>query len=101
MSNNNVLFVSTVVGWESCEALWSQAAVDLARQGYSVSASVVETLPVHPRIQNLKAAGIHLQLRPTQYSLWKRAWHHVFSRGKAKLARKSKSFCGHAHQASS
>ena len=54
MSNNNILFISTVGGWESCEELWSQAALDLARQGFDVSASVIETATVHPRIKLLE-----------------------------------------------
>jgi glycosyltransferase involved in cell wall biosynthesis len=86
MSNRSILFVSTTTGWESCEELWSQAAVDLVRQGFTVSASVVETTPLHPRIQDLKAAGVNVKTRPARYSLWKRAWHHVFLRGKAKVA---------------
>ncbi len=86
MSNGSVLFVTTTTGWESCEELWSQAAVELARQGFTVAASVIETTPLHPRIQDLKTAGVFVKTRPARYSLWKRAWHYVFLRGKAKAA---------------
>ncbi len=86
MSNNSVLFVSTTNGWAACEELWSQAALDLARQGFAVSASLLETVPLHPRAQALKASGIHVHLRPTQYPLWKRAWHYLYFKGKHKQA---------------
>jgi glycosyltransferase involved in cell wall biosynthesis len=91
MSRNSILFVSTVVGWESCEELWSQAAINLARQGFDVSASVIETSPIDPHIETLKSAGIDVQLRPTRYPLWKRGWHYAFSRAKTKEAREIES----------
>ena len=87
MSNNSILFISTVVGWESCEELWSQAALDLATQGFDVSASVIKTSPIHPRIESLGAAGLHLRLRPTKYPLPSRLVHYAFSRGKSNEAR--------------
>jgi glycosyltransferase involved in cell wall biosynthesis len=79
MSNRKILFISTVGGWESCEELWSQAALDLTSHGFDVSASVIETAPVHPRVKLLGAGGLDLRLRPTRYPLWKRILHRAFS----------------------
>jgi glycosyltransferase involved in cell wall biosynthesis len=87
MSDNSIVFVSTAPQWAACEELWSQAAVELAKQRFSVSASANETSPIDPRIKNLKTAGIRVQLRPVKYSPWKRVWHFVFSRGKGKEVR--------------
>jgi glycosyltransferase involved in cell wall biosynthesis len=82
MAEGSILFFTTTTGWAACEELWSQAAVDLVKQGFEVSASV--SSPVHLRAQNLQAAGIHVAPRPAQYSLWTRAWHYAFVRVKAK-----------------
>ena len=83
MSHGNILFFSTTTGWAACEELWSQASIDLAQQGFSVSASV--SAPLHPRVKILKDAGIYIRLRPQRYSLWERAWHYAFVRVETKL----------------
>ncbi len=84
MLGKRVVFVSTMPGWFASEELWGRTAVDMARQGVSVSASVVETVPLHRRLQELKSAGIYLQVRPSHYTLWRRGWDYVFCRGKPK-----------------
>ena len=84
MSANGVFFISTMGAGDACEELWSRTAVDLARRGIPVSASVAGWSPDHWRVQYLRAAGVHVQLRPARYALWNRAWYHVFSRGKSK-----------------
>ena len=86
MSNKRVVFISSFIPDAASEELWSRTAVDLAGQGFSVSASVAGWPPHHWRVQNLKAAGIHVQSRPTHYTLWKRGWHYIFSRGTPKAA---------------
>src|SRR5580692_9077081 len=84
MPNQSILFISTVTGWESCEELWSQAATHLSRDGYDVTASVIKTDPVEPRLEQLKAEGIDVKMRPARQSLSKRAWHYLFARGRTK-----------------
>jgi glycosyltransferase involved in cell wall biosynthesis len=85
MPDNGVLFISTMgVADAACEELWSQTAIDLSRQGIPVSASVNGWRPDHWRMQNLEAAGVHVQSRPSHYPLWKRGWHYIFFRGKPK-----------------
>jgi glycosyltransferase involved in cell wall biosynthesis len=86
MSKNNVIFISNEAADHASEELWSRTAVELTKQGFSVSASVPGWSPLHWRVKTLKSAGVHVQLRPTQYPLWKRGWHYIFSRGKAKMA---------------
>jgi glycosyltransferase involved in cell wall biosynthesis len=83
MSHGNILFFSTTTGWAACEELWSQASIDLAKQGLSVSASV--SAPLHPRVKILSDAGIYIRLRPQRYALWERAWHYAFLRVETKL----------------
>jgi glycosyltransferase involved in cell wall biosynthesis len=85
MLKKKVIFISTMGEWVASEELWWRTAVQLAKQGFLVSASVVESSPPHRRVQDLKAAGIHVQSRPTRYSLWTRAWHYIFGRGKTKV----------------
>jgi glycosyltransferase involved in cell wall biosynthesis len=83
MLHGNILFFSTTTGWAACEELWSQASIDLAKQGFSVSASV--SAPLHPRVKILKDAGVYIKLRPQRYALWERAWHYAFVRVETKL----------------
>jgi glycosyltransferase involved in cell wall biosynthesis len=86
MSNKSVIFISNEAADHASEELWSRTAVDLTKQGFSVSASVPGWSPLHWRVQKLKSAGVHVHSRPTQYPLWKRGWHYIFSRGKATMA---------------
>jgi glycosyltransferase involved in cell wall biosynthesis len=82
MAKPRVLFFTTTTGWAACEELWSQAALELVREKFDVSASV--SAPVHPRVHHLQKAGIHVMPRPARYSLVKRAWHHAIVRVKEK-----------------
>jgi glycosyltransferase involved in cell wall biosynthesis len=74
-----ILFVSSVnaTPWGGAEELWSRAALNLAADGFAVSASVVAWSPPHPRVLNLSERGIEVWCRPTQHSLRKRAWHRL------------------------
>ena len=86
MPGKNVIFISDQIADHASEELWSRTAVALANQGLSIFASVPGWSPVHWRAQKLKVAGVHIQSRPTRYSLWKRGWYSIFFRGKTKLA---------------
>lgn len=84
-SNGNILFVSPTSGWAACEELWSQAAEDLAGQGFNISACVTKSVPLQPRLGRLKRAGIRLHfLRPEHYSILDRASHFLLHRGQSK-----------------
>ncbi len=84
-SNGNILFVSPTSGWAACEELWSQAAEDLVRQGFDISACVTKSVPLHPRLERLKSVGIGLHfLRPERYSIWDRGSHFLLHRGQSK-----------------
>jgi glycosyltransferase involved in cell wall biosynthesis len=76
VAQKRILFVSPVdnVAWGGAEELWSRAAVDLAAEGFAVSASVVGWSPPHPRTLNLSERGVEVWFRPTPYPLRKRAW---------------------------
>ena len=76
MAAGSILFFTTTTGWAACEELWSQAAMDLVKEGHDITASV--SSPVHQRVRNLQAAGVHVAPRPAKYSLWTRAWHYAF-----------------------
>jgi len=71
----SILFISTMDSepWGGSEELWSRAALNLASDGFSVAASVVEWSPLHARIQQLKDHGIKLSTRAQDPSLWRRA----------------------------
>jgi len=43
-------------------------------QGFSVSASMREWSPPHPRIRNLAERGVEVWFRPAPRPLWKHAW---------------------------
>ena len=79
VANKPILFVSSVndTPWGGAEELWSRAALDLAADGFPVSASVVAWSPPHPRILDLIERGIEVWHRPTRYPLRKRAWRHL------------------------
>jgi len=81
MTSQNIIFVSTMFGspWGGSEELWSRAALDLAAQGFRVSASVIKWSPLHPRVRYLQARGVELWSRPLQYSLSKYPAHWLAS----------------------
>jgi glycosyltransferase involved in cell wall biosynthesis len=81
MRNKSIIFVSTMFGdpWGGSEELWSRTALDLAAQGFSVCASVHEWLPPHKRVLALVEGGVDVWVRPSRYSIWKRAWRKVTS----------------------
>jgi glycosyltransferase involved in cell wall biosynthesis len=74
-----IAFVSTMDGysWGGSEELWSRAALQLLRLGFSISASVPEWRPLHGRVQHLRKQGVNIWLRPKSYPNWKRAWHRT------------------------
>jgi len=74
-----IIFVSTMDGdpWGGSEELWSRTALDLAAQGFSVCASVHEWSPPHKRVLALVEGGVDVWVRPSRYSIWKRAWRKV------------------------
>ncbi len=80
----SIIFVSAMVGepWGGSEELWSRTALDLVSQGFSVSASVMEWTPLHPRVLDLTARGVHLQVRPRSYSLLKQPVRRILFRHK-------------------
>lgn len=65
--------------WGGSEELWSRAALELVAHGYSVSASIRESSPLHPRVVNLMESGVEVWLRPLPHRLWKHAWHVLTS----------------------
>ena len=85
MTEKRILFVSSTdnTPWGGAEELWSQAALDLVTEGFTVSASVVGWTPPHPRTLDLVERGIDVWFRPTQYPLRKRAWRALVSPEKA------------------
>src|SRR5215475_13535355 len=74
-----VSFVSSHAAspWGGCEELWSQAAMDLIRQGVPVSASVHNWSQPHKRVLELAEAGVHLHYRPIGYSFRGRLWRKM------------------------
>jgi glycosyltransferase involved in cell wall biosynthesis len=85
---NRIIFVSTMdaIPWGGSEELWSQAALDLASQGFPVSAGVIEWSPLHPRVVDLRARGVELWLRPKWYSVREHPWRRLASHGKGPTA---------------
>jgi glycosyltransferase involved in cell wall biosynthesis len=69
--------------WGGSEELWSQTALRLVAQGHSVSASVLEWRPPHPRVLNLLKHGIEVRFRPKPYPIRKRAWHKLTAQDKS------------------
>jgi glycosyltransferase involved in cell wall biosynthesis len=69
--------------WGGSEELWSRTALDLVEQGFLVSASVLEWVPLHPRVLDLQARGVELWVRPPWYSLREHPWSRLAARGKA------------------
>ena len=81
MANRRILFVSSPnnVSWGAAEELWSRAALNLAAEGFAVSASYPKYSPPDPRILNLIARGIDVWFRPRQNPLRKRAWRALIA----------------------
>jgi glycosyltransferase involved in cell wall biosynthesis len=76
MMPKRILFITSVNvnGWNGGgEELWSRAALHLAAEGFSVSASVIASTPPD-RVLNLAERGVEMWFRPVQYPLRKRAW---------------------------
>ena len=82
---NGICFISshTASPWGGCEELWSRAAMDLMSQGIPVSASVHGWSQPHKRMLQLAEVGVHLQFRPTGYSLGKQLWRRITAKTKA------------------
>lgn len=77
---DRISFVSTLPGqWGGSEELWSRTALDLAAQGFQVSASVVGWSPLHPCVVELMKRGVEVWLRPHPYPLWKQARRKLIS----------------------
>ena len=76
MAHKSILFVSSAnnFSWGGAEELWSRAALNLAAEGFAVSASYPKFSPPHPRVLDLMGRSIEVWLRPRQYPLRKRAW---------------------------
>jgi glycosyltransferase involved in cell wall biosynthesis len=76
VAHKRILFVSSVndTPWGAAEELWSCAALELAAEGFAVSASYAAHSPPDPRILNLTECGVEVWFRPMQYPLGKRAW---------------------------
>jgi hypothetical protein len=53
-------FTATGYGksWGGCEELWSRTAMDLAKEGFAVSASIVAWFPPHERVLDLTDRGL-------------------------------------------
>ena len=79
-----VLFISSGGPDFASEELWSRTAVDLARQGCLITASVMGWPADHWRTQHLRAEGVRVQVRPTRYQILERVWHRAASKGKTK-----------------
>jgi glycosyltransferase involved in cell wall biosynthesis len=90
----SIAFVSTMNGyaWGGSEELWSQTALRLVRKGWRVSASVYAWAPPHERILELKHNGVDVQLRASQYPVWKRIGNKVFSTEKSMFVRELEKF---------
>jgi len=63
--------------WGGSEELWSRTALHLAAEGFSVCASVHDWSPPHKRLSALAEGGVDVWVRPSRYSIWKRAWRRV------------------------
>jgi glycosyltransferase involved in cell wall biosynthesis len=66
-----IVFVSTMDSspWGASEELWSQTAVELASEGFSVAAGIPAWSPLHPRVVDIQRRGVELSLRPRWVSL--------------------------------
>lgn len=60
--------------WGGSEELWARTALSLRSQGFSVSASVLNHTPLHPRIVDLNEHGVDVWTRLHRYSLARQPW---------------------------
>lgn len=76
-----IAFISTLHAdpWGGSEELWSRAALVLAAEGFSVSASIRGWSPPHPRILTLIKGGVEVWCRPMPHQLCNHAWRLVIS----------------------
>lgn len=77
-----IAFISTNPAWGGSEELWSRTALELAREGLSVGASICYP-PTHRRILQLAESQADIQVRQLQHSVLRRAWWKVFANGKS------------------
>jgi glycosyltransferase involved in cell wall biosynthesis len=84
----SVLFITTphFDPWSGAEELWSRTAIELASQGFAVSASVWEGSLQHPRMRELQACGIDFWPWSRRYSLRKHPWRLLKSRRNGSVA---------------
>ena len=69
--------------WGGSEELWSRAALDLAAEGFAVSASVGAWSTPHRRVLNLTERGVEVWFRSARYPLRKRAWRRLTAQQKS------------------
>jgi glycosyltransferase involved in cell wall biosynthesis len=89
-------FVSTMIGypWGGSEELWSQAAIQLKRDGHSAQALVVHYPQLSPKVVALAKQGIKLEtyrLAGGPRSLISRVWHRLTLREQRDYARLQRS----------
>jgi glycosyltransferase involved in cell wall biosynthesis len=65
--------------WGGSEELWARVAVNFAKAGAQVAASVHGWSPLHSRITALSEAGIRLQARKARHGLASRLWHKMLA----------------------
>ena len=84
----SVAFISNMGGsaWGGSEELWARTALLLAREGWTVRASVLCAGAPDVRIQDLEQNGVAIQIRRPTPPVWKRALHKVV-RSRASAAR--------------
>ncbi len=63
--------------WGGSEELWSETALILQKDGFSVEAYVQDWSPPHPRILKLIEGGIQVWTYPKQYPPWRRVWQKI------------------------
>jgi glycosyltransferase involved in cell wall biosynthesis len=100
VAGKHILFVSSVENtpWGGGEELWSQTALDLAANGFAVSASVSAWPPLpaqrgfvsterifHRQVSNLIEHGVEVRLRPKPYPLRNRAWRALIASQKSPI----------------
>ena len=81
-TSKRVIFFSTMgnESWGGSEELWGRTAIELASQGLSVSAGVLQHTPPHPRIIDLQMRGVTLRTRHHRYSLGRQPWRWYAAR---------------------
>ena len=71
--------------WGGSEELWSRAALELARRGVMVAASVYHWPSPSQRVVELKEAGVKVLEHHVERGLVDRVKRNVFSRGRSPL----------------